>query len=375
MHILCVNYPYDHEVVVPRDIVTRCHTLRESAQALVAEGAEVTVLQRFHYDAELVHAGVRYVFRTDRCQPILQRRWQMPLRFHRAARDIGANVVHANGLTFWSQLGGLRAALPRESALVAQDHAGSPSRRWSAVQRWCFRGIDGFLFTDRAQALPWQARGVIGRDQPIYEILEGSTTFRWEDRASARARTGLTGAPVVLWVGRLIALKDPLVVLRGFAKISRDMPDARLYMVYSGDAPLLGEVQAMTQGNDRVVLIGERPHEGLEAMYNSADVFVLGSHSEGSGYALIEALACGVIPVVTDIPSFRSITGQGQIGALWRPGDADEFAAAFGPAVAARQPSEAIAAYFRDHLSYPAIARASLRVYEEVVQQRALSLQ
>ena len=49
----------------------------------------------------------------------------------------------------------------------------------------------------------------------------------------------------------------------------------------------------------------------------AADLFVLGSHREGSGYSLIEALACGLPPIVTDIPSFRSLTGAGVVGALW----------------------------------------------------------
>ena len=49
----------------------------------------------------------------------------------------------------------------------------------------------------------------------------------------------------------------------------------------------------------------------------AADLFVLGSHREGSGYSLIEALACGLPPVVTDIPSFRSLTGGGAVGKLW----------------------------------------------------------
>ena len=44
----------------------------------------------------------------------------------------------------------------------------------------------------------------------------------------------------------------------------------------------------------------------------AADLFVLGSHREGSGYSLIEALACGLPPVVTDIHAFRTLTGCGR---------------------------------------------------------------
>jgi glycosyltransferase involved in cell wall biosynthesis len=378
MHILCVNYHYDRELASAQDLLARYVTLREYAQALVGEGAEVTVLQRFSRDAELERAGVRYLFCADRCAPTLHRRWQIPLRFHRVARDVGATVAHVNGLGFSVPLWALRAALPASCALVAQHHAEGPSRRWPLVQRWCFRGVDGFLFTIREQAIPWVNRGVIARHQRIYEVLEGSTLFRRGDRAAARARTGLTGAPIVLWVGRLIALKDPLVVLRGFALALREAPDARLYMVYS-DNTLLSDVRALVDADpslrERVTLMGSRPHATLEDLYNSADYFVLGSHSEGSGYALLEALACGVVPVVTDIPSFRRITDGGRLGALWQPGDADACASAFLRAFegSAAARSEEIAAVFQENLSFAAIARDAMRAYREVARERARS--
>ena len=43
---------------------------------------------------------------------------------------------------------------------------------------------------------------------------------------------------------------------------------------------------------------------------------------------LIDALACGTTPLVTDIPSFRRITGEGEFGALVPVGDAAALAAA-----------------------------------------------
>jgi glycosyltransferase involved in cell wall biosynthesis len=369
VHILCVNYQYVRDAGTAEELLDQFVTLRECARALANEGARVTVLQRFHRDAELERDGVRYLFRADRYGPTPSR-FEIPRAFHRTARDIDATVVQVSGLLFPFQVRALRATLHPSCALVVQDHASAPSRRWPLVQRWCFRGVDGFLFTTRAQAKPWRDRGVITRDQFVYDVLEGSTRLRFGDRTAARARTGLTGAPVVLWVGRLIALKDPLVVLRGFAAISRDLPEARLYMVYQDDT-LLPEVKAALPKN--VVLLGARKHAELQDLYNSADYFVLGSHSEGSGYALLEALACGVVPVVTDIPSLRQITYGGRIGALWAPGDAQAFAAAFGRAVKAAHTPEAIAADFERRLSFAAIARDSIDVYRDVAQRRARS--
>jgi hypothetical protein len=58
-----------------------------------------------------------------------------------------------------------------------------------------------------------------------------------------------------------------------------------------------------------VRLAGEVAHDRIAAFLSAADIFVVGSHHEGSGYALMEALACGTTPVVTDIPAFRALAG------------------------------------------------------------------
>src|SRR5438876_111648 len=59
-------------------------------------------------------------------------------------------------------------------------------------------------------------------------------------------------------------------------------------------------------------MLGHVLHFRLAAFYSAADLFVLGSHDEGSGYAVLEACACGASPVVTDIPSFRRMTAGAQ---------------------------------------------------------------
>jgi glycosyltransferase involved in cell wall biosynthesis len=68
------------------------------------------------------------------------------------------------------------------------------------------------------------------------------------------------------------------------------------------------------------VLLGGRPHHELELRFRAADFFVQASHREGSGYSVIEALACGTTPLVTDIPAVRKIVGD--VGSLTPVDDA-----------------------------------------------------
>ena len=100
-------------------------------------------------------------------------------------------------------------------------------------------------------------------------------------------------------------------------------------MSYSS-APLLGQVRRGIYDyevlSSRVTLLGEQPHERIGELMGSADLLLQGSRREGSGFAVVDALACGLPPVVTDIPSFRYLTDNGRIGALFRTGDAEHLA-------------------------------------------------
>ncbi|MDE3181038.1 MAG: glycosyltransferase family 4 protein [Acidobacteriota bacterium] len=384
MHVVFVSYEYEPNMASLDDLLQTYATIRPWAEALRDKGADVTVFQRFRQNARIERSGVEYLLHKDQQDPRL-RKWQWPRSFHRRIKQRSAEVlsqgklavVHFNGLHFPLQLRALRAALPNRSAIVVQHHAERPRRGLRrGLQRWGLGAADGFFFAAAEMASAWVADGLIRPDQPVYQVMEGSTDFRQQDRAAARARTGFSGDPILLWVGRLVALKDPLTVLRGFDAILQQRPGARLYMVY-GSEDLLPEVRACIAKSrwlsGSVTLLGSRPHAELEWIYNSADYFVLGSHYEGSGFSLAEALACGAVPVVTDIPSFRIMTGEGTIGACWPPGDSAAFAAAFHRASSVPHPiqAERAAKFFEERLSYLAIGRAAIAAYRELAMKRA----
>jgi glycosyltransferase involved in cell wall biosynthesis len=284
-------------------------------------------------------------------------------------------VIHFNGLLFPLQVGVLSRLLPPGYPLVVQHHAERP---WPArshfLQRWGLKKADAFLFAARTLADIWLEAGLITPDQSLYEVMETSSMLTCQDRAAARALTGLTGAPIILWTGSLNPNKDPFTVLAGFELILEQLPAARLYMAYLYE-DLLPQVRARLEASPllrrSVTLLGRIPYAEIEAYYNSADLFVQGSHSEGSGIALLDALACGVIPVVTDIPSFRVITAGGRIGALWPPGDAPAFAKAL--LALASQPLASLSAearhFFEENWRFSALGRRAVAVYQEVLER------
>ncbi|MBZ5542168.1 MAG: glycosyltransferase [Acidobacteriia bacterium] len=331
MHLLHLNYWYDAELDSPEALLARYRILTGWSEAIQAAGVRVTVLQRFREETRLERNGVMYHFRRDSYPPEL-RKWQVPTQLHRHASELCSQtlaagesaIVHFNGLLFPLQLRALRKMLPAACPIVVQEHADQLWPAWrQPVLRWGLKAADAFCFSAGQSAEPWLDRGLIPDPRLVHQILVASTPFRRQDRAAACAQTGLRGEPVVVWVGRLTENKDPITVLTGFEMVLKQVPTARLYMVY-GSEELLPQVRAKIESsptlNKAVTLLGSFAYADLEAVYNSADYFVLGSHREGASGALVEALACGVVPVVTDIPSSRRLTDGGKIGGHWPPG-------------------------------------------------------
>lgn len=333
MRIVQANAVYDPAAKTAADLLDLYRTLTEWSSAVAAAGADVSVVQRFHTAATIERDGVRYEFTKDNDTPWLSTKGAPPAFVDAIVKE-SADVIHINGLIFPQLVATIREKARAPAAIVVQHHGGEFPIRGSGLvgmwqrQRWK-RGLaaaNAVSFTAAAQAEPWRAAGVLG-DQRVIEIIEASTTMREVSRERARTAIAASGVPLILWVGRLTTNKDPLTVLDGLERALPQLPDARVLMIF-GDDTLIDNVDERVRQSAllaaNVTLIGRVHHDEMPNYYGAADVFVSGSHSEGSGYALIEAMSKGVVPIVTDIPSFRAIAGD--TGARWTPGDAGHFA-------------------------------------------------
>ena len=333
MRIVQANAVYEPTAKTPDALLDLYRTLTEWSTAVARAGAGVTVVQRFHTNATLERDGIRYEFVADKEPPWLSTKGAPP-PFIDAIVKHTADVIHVNGLIFPQLVASIRAKAGARTAIVAQHHGGEFPIRGSGLvgmwqrQRWKggLAAANAISFTAAEQAEPWRAAGVLA-DQRVIEIVEASTAMREVARERARTAIGASGAPLILWVGRLTTNKDPLTVLDGLERALPQLPDARVIMVF-GDDTMIESVDERVRGSallaSRVTLAGRVHHDEMPNYYGAADVFVSGSHSEGSGYALIEAMSAGVVPVVTNIPSFRAIVGDER--ARWAPGDAEDFA-------------------------------------------------
>lgn len=127
-------------------------------------------------------------------------------------------------------------------------------------------------------------------------------------------------------------------------------------------------IQANEFIRGNVKLIGRLPHDDLLYWYNSADFIISGSHHEGAGIAVCEAMSCGCIPVLTNIYSFRMMTAEGRCGLLYKPGNTNSLLEALMKTMNMNIADEKkkVMSRFEEKLSYDAIARDINTVVESI---------
>jgi glycosyltransferase involved in cell wall biosynthesis len=351
----------------PRELLEAWPTLVDVAEAAAAAGVRVSVLQNCAEEARLEARGVHYHFLPFGVHGLRGGN----ARLAAVVRSLAPQVLHVHGLGFCRDVLSLAALLP-ELPLVLQDHASRPPRLWRRPQwRRALAAASAVTFCAAEQAQPFAAAGLLSARTAVHALPESTSRFTPGDQQQARRRTGVHGDPAVLWVGHLDGNKDPLTMLAGVSDAARHLPDLRLWCCF-GAAPLLAQVEERVRCDPhlcgRVYLLGRLPHARIEELMRAADVFVLASHREGSGYALIEALACGLPPVVTDIPSFRALTGGGAVGALWPCGDAPTLGRALQAVTACAGGAlrTAVRRHFERELSSAALGAKLAELYRAV---------
>jgi glycosyltransferase involved in cell wall biosynthesis len=132
-------------------------------------------------------------------------------------------------------------------------------------------------------------------------------------------------------------------------------------MIYQTEEllPLIKTLLINEANASAITLVCKVPNDELLYWYNSADFIISGSHYEGSGTAVCEAMSCGCIPIVTDIFSFRMITNDGQIGLLYPAGNENALLTALTETqqIDLQFEREKALTYFESNLSFKAIAQ------------------
>lgn len=319
---------------------------------------QVDSIEQISYSGKLERNGVIYHFLNDKNSGTY-----FPMKLHRYIKKLNPDIVFVNGFIFPLQIIQLRLILGKRVKIIVINHAEKPGaglRRF--LQRRADRFVQRYFFTSEETGIDWVQQGIIANENKIVEVMETSSVFSVMDKEKARAKTGVTGTPVFLWVGRLDANKDPLTVLKAFSPFIKQQPSVKLYMIYHTEELKDEIIQLYEKDHDlqkAVKLVGKVHHKEMQYWYNSADLIISGSHYEGSGIAVCEAMSCGCVPILTRIPSFRKMTGHGSCGLLYEPGNAEALLKILLQTRQLDMEKERIKVLqqFRQELSFEAIAK------------------
>ncbi len=117
------------------------------------------------------------------------------------------------------------------------------------------------------------------------------------------------------------------VLARAFVKVAQQREDVTLLLLNGGSQ---GHVlRGIFQNGgvlDRVTFGGQVSQTDLPRWYHMADLYISPSHVDGSSVSLMEALACGIPCLVSDIPANKEWVTDEENGWLFRDGDVEDLA-------------------------------------------------
>lgn len=144
-----------------------------------------------------------------------------------------------------------------------------------------------------------------------------------------RPRETDPGAPRLLFVGRLAAVKGVRVLFDAFRRLRETRPTAVLTLVGDGPDRAALEQEARSAGlGEAVVFAGYQTQTQVAEHLARSDVFVLPSFAEGLPVVLMEALASRTPAVATRIAGVAELIADGKTGVLVPPGDVESLTAA-----------------------------------------------
>ncbi len=133
--------------------------------------------------------------------------------------------------------------------------------------------------------------------------------------------------PTILYLGRIKKYKSIDHLIHAFDKVQKNIPEAKLNIVGSGDyLDSLKILASKLNLNDKVVFSGYVTETKKVEFLRKSHVAVYPSLKEGWGLTNIEANACGTTVIAANSPGLRDSVNDGETGFLYEYGDIDQLA-------------------------------------------------
>jgi L-malate glycosyltransferase len=269
---------------------------------------------------------------------------RLVMDFRRVVKRLKPDIVHAGPIqtcAFIAVLSGFRPILTKSWGYdLVRDADSSRWMRWVTrytLKRSAFFTSDAKVTRDNAVAFgmnpenivvfPWgvnierfhpqKVSGQKHRPEPV----EGS-------KVKGRKSEIVNRKSITLFCNRMW---EPIygidVLTNAFVKVASMNPDVNLILLGGGSQGAKVRQILMNGGvMERVHFGGQVSQRDLPRWYHMADIYISPSHVDGSSVSLLEALACGMPCLVSDIPGNKEWVEEGVNGWLFRDGDVDDLA-------------------------------------------------
>jgi glycosyltransferase involved in cell wall biosynthesis len=231
---------------------------------------------------------------------------------HEHAREY--DVVHIHSLFLFPQFAAYRAARAAGVPYVVSPRGALDPylrRRSRAIKKisdvvWQRAMLDGAA---RLHLTSEDEERLVRDIAPRVPRVVVPNGIRWGDyqqlpdgRAFRQRHLGGHRGPLVTYLGRISHKKGLDLLIRAFAMVRREVPDARLAIIGPDDERMTGELRTLAAAErvaNAVTFTGMLTGEDKLAALAATDAWALPSHSENFGIAVVEAMAAGRAVVVS----------------------------------------------------------------------------
>ena len=168
---------------------------------------------------------------------------------------------------------------------------------------------------------------------------------------------GITDGPILLYVGRISQEKSVDFLRQVYERVVQDVPNCNLVCV--GDGPYLGAFKESCSHLPRLFFAGRRERSELPLFYSGADWLVFPSVTNTFGMVILEAQACGLPAIVSDVGGPKEILKQGKTGFVVKAQKLDEWATKLSAVLYMEKNHDKLYAQYREHARRHAVSHYS----------------
>jgi glycosyltransferase involved in cell wall biosynthesis len=242
----------------------------------------------------------------------------------RAAKEFRPDIVSAHFVPNYGLIAALACRQPWVLSTWGSDVMVDPGK--SAFHRWRVRFVLGraAFVTSDAQVLTRRIQDFGVREDRILTFPYGVEVDVFSPGASPPA-----GGPLIVSNRKLDPLYQVETVIDAFSAVREALPDAALTV--AGDGSQRDRLAARARSSTAaagITFVGAVDHARMPALLREHHLYVSTSPADTTSVSLLEAMAAGLFPIVTDIPANREWIVDGENGRLVPTGEATRLAVA-----------------------------------------------